>query len=607
MMLRYTTNRYHKILAVIALSVVLLLPESFAQAANLSESVGSYVSEWMFDMCVGFGSFILFMGGWMLDSSIYFLLIKMGTYFGGHSFGQAVGLGWTLIRDLMNMAFIFGLVYLGIKTILSSQDSNTRRNLGLLLIAALLVNFSLFFTQMIVDVTNIAAVAMYNQIIVTDTTSIQQKFESVIDTPISNAFNSGLGFTSWLSEDTIKTFSKQKPMTLMIFSLLVMIFYAAAGWAFAMGAVLVIVRFIALIMFMVFSPLMFLSWILPSQQKVTGKWWELFLQYALQGPVYLLFLLLSLEFTLQLTRDNEGRWAELFTRINKESSTMSTDLSQLFIYFFIMIGLVILSVRVSQKLSIVGSSMAMTAVNHATAVPRQFIQSRGAAAARNMYDVTNRVTNGALSNMGGERVRQPLDKYADVTAFGGSRKANEAAAKDGLARMRTQRREADMIKKLKENNDATGLTDREVVSYLDEPDKLALLEKAAEKGNINLSAIKAIKGSDKIDAALADKLKSKNKAGIITKSKDKNHPEGFKEALKQMDNNAQEVGKLMNELGDDMLEDHIVEELSKHRGTVLEMGKHIDDPDKVKKLKDAITSKNPKLTGALDNSQFWKT
>ena len=55
------------------------------------------------------------------------------------------------VRDIANIFFIIALLYVAIKTILDIGVTNSKKTIGVIVIVALLINFSLFFTQIIID------------------------------------------------------------------------------------------------------------------------------------------------------------------------------------------------------------------------------------------------------------------------------------------------------------------------------------------------------------------------------------------------------------------------------------------------------------------------
>src|SRR3989338_8733438 len=70
--------------------------------------------------------------------------------------------GWTTVRDIANMAFIFILIYIALTVMLAAETSGTIKTLAVVVVIALLVNFSFFFTRVVIDAGNIVAVQFYN-------------------------------------------------------------------------------------------------------------------------------------------------------------------------------------------------------------------------------------------------------------------------------------------------------------------------------------------------------------------------------------------------------------------------------------------------------------
>ena len=75
-----------------------------------------------------------------------------------------IGDAWTIVRDLSNIFFILILLYIAIKTILGLGGSEVKKMIVQVIIMALLINFSMFFTKIIIDSSNILALVFYNKI-----------------------------------------------------------------------------------------------------------------------------------------------------------------------------------------------------------------------------------------------------------------------------------------------------------------------------------------------------------------------------------------------------------------------------------------------------------
>ncbi|GAF67718.1 unnamed protein product, partial [marine sediment metagenome] len=85
--------------------------------------------------------------GWVISPSF------IGVKFTDNPF---VNVGWTLTRDLANMGFILILVAIGLGTALRIGEYTAKKTLPLLIIIALLINFTPVVCGLIIDATNIA-------------------------------------------------------------------------------------------------------------------------------------------------------------------------------------------------------------------------------------------------------------------------------------------------------------------------------------------------------------------------------------------------------------------------------------------------------------------
>jgi len=248
-------------------ALVLFMVPNMA-AANVIEA-----TLWKLVIAV-FGSFAG-LGGLLLNSAIEFFVVK------GYdqSLVSTINDLWGMTRDLFNLTFIFGLLYIGFKMILDSENSNTRRWLVSLILAALLINFSLYITKVVIDVSNIIA----TQIV----TGPAFPLNNAGKIDISGAFMNSLGIQSLFKSPPPKGDGAYGT----IFGTAIL--FIVMGFVFAAGGVLLIIRYAVLAMYMILSPLMFLGWVFPQMQDVTNKYWKGFLGRAFFAPIYLLLIYFS--------------------------------------------------------------------------------------------------------------------------------------------------------------------------------------------------------------------------------------------------------------------------------------------------------------------------
>lgn len=240
------------------------------------EPASASVSGVVFNLVTSFLGMFTGIAGLMLNYSIDEFVVGFGYNFLNTSVGVAVDLLWVKVRDIFNLTFIFGLVFIGFKMILDSSNSSTKRWLVHLIMAALLVNFSLYITKLVVDFTNLLA----TQIAV-------PAWGATGQIRISDQFMQILGISGLLGPTPQLATDSWAYVFGTAFIMIVMIF------VFAAGGIMLTIRYAVLCIYMVLSPLMFLGWVFPQFQSVSNKYWRGFLGKAFFAPAYVLMLYFS--------------------------------------------------------------------------------------------------------------------------------------------------------------------------------------------------------------------------------------------------------------------------------------------------------------------------
>lgn len=335
------------------------------------------VDSLIYNSSISLGGIVVAISGWVFDLSIDRLVLKMGCWFretpGGNCSGVQItgGIGgvvnalWIVIRDLFNILFIFSLIFIGLKTIWSPGDSSTKKALGLLIAAALLINFSLYVTKVIVDMSNYAAVAIHNQatqgitgdgyerrILNKETGEEITNITSGDKKSLSGAYMQALQFSGWFTSDL----RNQSTGKIITFSLMFLLTSIIVAIVFFWGGIMLITRFVALIIFMIFSPAMFLGWVLPQFQKYTSQWWSKFLSYAFFAPAYIFMLYLGLYTLLQL----EASFVSSSKATYAGALSGADDGFAIFLFFAIGITFLVAATKVGESMSIAGAGTAMT-------------------------------------------------------------------------------------------------------------------------------------------------------------------------------------------------------------------------------------------------------
>src|SRR3989344_7300907 len=91
---------------------------------------------------------------------------------------------WKIVRDFSNIFFILILLYVAIKMTLGLGGAEIKKMIVNVVIVALLINFSMFFTKIVIDSSNILALIFYNKIAVEGEDGGATNYERNFDTDV---------------------------------------------------------------------------------------------------------------------------------------------------------------------------------------------------------------------------------------------------------------------------------------------------------------------------------------------------------------------------------------------------------------------------------------
>ena len=211
--------------------------------------------------------------------------------------------GWTIFRDLANLGFVLGIIVIAIGTIVRYKSYTVQSLLPKLVVAALLVNFSLvlavpfiqlsdsfsfYYLGQITGVGSGDTVSMFNaaknQFI-----SITQPIDVLKNADASNARGvDPVNFGLTMAASDMRTIIE---VTYAIF-IGAIIMFTLLG----LGVVLFI-RFYYLAFLLMISPVAWVLWIFPQTSGNFKKWWEKFIHWNIFPPVVLFFVYLALALT----------------------------------------------------------------------------------------------------------------------------------------------------------------------------------------------------------------------------------------------------------------------------------------------------------------------
>ncbi len=373
----------------VAVLVILIPSITFAEDNFLESGLKSVL--WTI-VNVVFG-WMVWASGLLLNLAITKYVVGFGAVFESSGLGYSVNTLWATVRDIFNLTFIFGLVYIGFKMIFNSGDSNAKRMLGSLILAALLVNFSLFITKFIIDFSNIAA-AQFAQ-----------------------AFNAGGAGTYAVSDGFMKLFGlsgiwntgsslpalEGGASYAYIFGTLFL--YLIASFVFTAGGLLLIIRFVVLNIYMILSPLMFLGLVFPGLQSISSSYWNGFLGRAFFAPAYILMLYFAHQVLVNMqgvvTAGSRGLAGSFAT--TGKASDAAASFEATFVFFIITAVFLISALVVAQKMGAVGASNAVAIGKRFSSTARKYTQQKAGSATFGAAAVVGQRTVGYGANRLAER------------------------------------------------------------------------------------------------------------------------------------------------------------------------------------------------------------
>lgn len=262
---------------------------------------------------------------------------------------DGINVAWRVMRNLVNITFIFVLLYVAIGTILRLDSVNGKKLLSKIIIAALLVNFSAFFTRIMIDASNVVA----NQLYSAAGPSTNGSAPDVIGQLTQAA---DLGYKKTLANEAEKAVwanSSSVTGTADKYTILLQIIVAAIGTIILMvistavlvaGAIMFFTRSIVLVFLIATAPVAFLAFAVGGSTlgKIASEWKNNLANQLVFAPAYMLLIYLTVQV---VTKGNQ------ITNLN-------TSFAGGIATFAVINGLMLGSLIVAKKLGVAGAGAA---------------------------------------------------------------------------------------------------------------------------------------------------------------------------------------------------------------------------------------------------------
>src|SRR3989338_3447259 len=238
---------------------------------------------------------------------------------------SGINIGWTAFRDIANIVIIGVFAFIAISIILGNKTFGDKKLVARVLVIAILINFSLLFTKMIIDASNFTAGQFYaatqdggektlSQIIdenqpgkSTGLSNGVSPFDGYAQKGIAGQFINFLGVTN--VADTYASLKEvgeanDNGFLILVHALFATILLLGAAIVLFYGAFLLISRAIILIFLLLTSAIAFASHLIPKMsdgQFGWSAWWKSLLGSAVLAPLLMIFLYITLVIAGNLT------------------------------------------------------------------------------------------------------------------------------------------------------------------------------------------------------------------------------------------------------------------------------------------------------------------
>lgn len=231
--------------------------------------------------------------------------------------GDVFNAGWPVFRDLANMGLILVLVAIGVGTMLNLRVN--KNQLVPFILIAFLINFTPLLTGIIIDLGNITSRIFYdaaqnssNALLATNPYTYWEQRMAENVPLIGNAISGNV----FVSTDTL---------SMSIMAVAGIVFKLVLIFAYGLLAALFFGRTLALWLLVIFSPIAFLAFILPTTKKIFTSWWNNFLKWSLIAlplifSLWLAGIFAHNSYSLCLTSDQSALENNIGTNLELNSS-----------------------------------------------------------------------------------------------------------------------------------------------------------------------------------------------------------------------------------------------------------------------------------------------
>ncbi|HEV3245198.1 MAG TPA: hypothetical protein VG102_02490 [Candidatus Paceibacterota bacterium] len=330
------------------------------------------------------GTTIIWLASWVLTwAGLLFNVVVTNTVL---QFGNlvtpgvlnAINIAWSAFRDLSNIVIIGMFTFIAIATILGSVNYGAKKMISRVLIVAVLINFSLLFTKLIIDVSNVTAVQFLSAAAKSSNCSGCTQLSTPVTATagavtgaaggvssgqtsgIAGAFLQYAGAQSWGDSYNAVSAIARDPNNggpyALLYGFIVGLLEIIAAIVLLYGSFLLIARALLMIFLMVTSSIAFASYLLPPTWTGNigwGAWWSSLLKNAVFAPLLAVLLWVTLLIAQAFNAVGQnGQAMSLGALIPSQAGSQPPTLGiEALFGYLIVIGLLFISIRVASSFS----------------------------------------------------------------------------------------------------------------------------------------------------------------------------------------------------------------------------------------------------------------
>lgn len=302
-------------------------------------------------------SSILALVGTGFDFAVNHSIIQFATNY-DKFFATGVNKAWGGFRDIANIIMIAMFIFVAFAVILNSETYGIKRFGVRILMVAVLINFSLFFTKVIIDASNITASQFRSAIVIQNTSTNKPGgiTEAIMQRAGLTAFSYSAAYSAL---DSVS--GKGKDLSLgnsFLYAFLVIVFSGSLIVIFLYGLILLATRSVAFLVLMITSAMAFAIFLVPKYgDQWWHKWWDTLIKNALFAPLLMLMLWAVVNLIQGLGGPGSVGTGILTQMVKNSANSGESGWAPVF-NMMLIVGLVYASIKIANELSIAGGSFA---------------------------------------------------------------------------------------------------------------------------------------------------------------------------------------------------------------------------------------------------------